>query len=383
MSPVTPDWSIVEYRGQDGLRQLEGDWKRLTAAMPDRGFHHLYETHVAYFTHMPSPHGPFTCLALTDGERVRAICPLEPDVVKVLGRSRRAWGLPLSQRDLLRDVICPPDEARRALLPALVSYLRRAPDRLPWLVFNLVLETSAVWQGLRSLDSRTYCTHVVAASDVFNCERPFEDLASGFSRKFRSNLRSAHRKLAALGNARFERATDPPGLAREFEAFLALEASGWKGDAGTTLRQRPDHLALYRDLLARLGPVGQCEINALYAGDRCIASQFCVRAGAEYAILKLCYDEGYPRVAPGQLLLEHTLERCCGDPEIKRATLVSHQGWHQEWLPDVLPVHCVYVPLGRWGSRTVVALLRLRFEYGPRLKQVLQRFGHSGTPTAC
>jgi len=372
---MKPAWSIVEFKGHSGLRDLEADWKRLVAEMPDRAPQHAYETHLAYFNHLSLAEGRFTCFALTDGDRVRAICPLEIATDQILGRRTHLWGLSWHLYDLRRDVICPPGEARLELLPCLVRFLRRARNGPAWLVFAGVLEGSALWECLRSLDPRAYCSRVVGAADVFACGKSFEELASRWSKKLRGNLRRAHNKLAAFADVRFENATEPPSLGREFEAFLEVEASGWKGKGGArgAIRLKPDQLAFYRELTASLRHLARCEVNAVYAEGTCIASQVCLRSGAEYAIPKIAYDEGYARVAPGQLLLERTLERCCEDPEIRRLTLVSHGEWGEDWGPEAIPVHSVYVGVGRWSGRLPVGLLRLRFAYGPRVRGWLLR----------
>jgi hypothetical protein len=363
-------WNIVEYRGHGGLRQLEADWKHLLQAMPDRGPQHAWETSVAYFNHLSRAEDRFVCFALSDGRRVRAICPLEPATFTILGRPTRVWGLACDLFDLKRDVICPPDDARRELLPSLVRHLRCAPERPAWLVFDQVREDSVLWGCLRSLDTREYCADVVGASDIIDCQRTFEKTRAALSRNFRGNLRKARNKLTSLVDVRFVHASDPQALEREFERFLDVEASGWKGEGGThgALRAKPTHVAFYRDLVATFRDGGQCEINALYAEGRCIASQLCARSGAEYTILKIGYDERYARVAPGQLLLERTLEYCCRDPQITRLSLVSGSAWHRDWRPNAVPVYCAHLALGRWLGPTLLGILRLRLRYGPRFK---------------
>jgi hypothetical protein len=153
---MKPVWTIVEYKGRDGLLRLSLEWARLVSAMPDAGFQHLHETHVGYFDNFPSPFGEFTCLALSDGVRVRAICPVEPQRAVILGRETLVWGLPTGLGDAPRDVICPPDdEAERALFPFVLEYFRRALPRRMWFVPGRVLHGSATWRCLRGLDARS------------------------------------------------------------------------------------------------------------------------------------------------------------------------------------------------------------------------------------
>lgn len=381
---MTPTWDVVEYSGSKGLEQLEAEWHRLLATMPNHAPHHTYEVHRAYFNHVSRAAGQFTCLALTDGQRVRAICPLELNTIEILGHQTRVWGLPWRLYDLGRDVICPPDEAERWLLPRVVQFLRRAPSRSRWLVFGGVLDGSGVSRCLRSVDSRAYTTDAIGACDILECAKPFDEYVARLSRNFRGNLRKARNKLAALSDVKFVTIDDCAGLRRELEVFLKLESSGWKGDASVrgAILLKADQLAFYQALIESFCDSPRCEINSLYAEGRCIASQLCIRTGATYTILKIAYDESYARVSPGQMLLEWTLKRCCQDPLVSRLSLVSDTAWHRDWRPVSVPVRLVYLGLGELSGRPLVGLLRARLKYGPKVKRWLQRFRVTDTLTA-
>jgi hypothetical protein len=91
------------------------------------------------------------------------------------------------------------------------------------------------------------------------------------------------------------------------------------------------------------------------------------------ATLKTGYDERYGRVAPGLLLREWILERCCNDPRVKRLNMLSSVKWHRDWQPDVIPLYCAYLALDRLSGPPLVNLLRMRFRYGPLIKGWLRR----------
>lgn len=367
---------IVEHRGLRGLRELEADWKRLLRQMPERRPEHAFETHLAYLTHFGGADDGITCLALTDGERVQAICPLRTASLEILRRPTRCLGLTCWDDGLLLDVICPSEEAQRELLPKVVQFLGSTPSRPHWLVFDRVLEDSTLWQCLKSLDARTYCMQDAAPTDVIPCDRPFEQLASGLSKNFRGNLRKARNKLALLPEVRFETASTGPELERAFEAFVELEASGWKGDAGTrsAIKRKPDQLGYHKQLATtRWDDGASCEINSLYAEGVCIAAVFCVRVATEYQVAKIAYDERYARCAPGQLLIEKTLERCCEHPDIDRVNLQSDAAWHRDWRTDAIKSHSYYIGLGALMGPALVSLFRAQLRYGPLLKSRLEQ----------
>lgn len=374
VSAPAAKWSIVEYRGRAGLLELEADWRRLSAAMPLRTSFHAFEANLAYLDCvMPEP-DRFKCLALSDGTHVRAICPLEPNTDRTLGLPIPVWKVPQHPHCRLGDIICPEDEARRELIPALVGHLRRS-SRGPQLLFLGPLEEdSLVWDGLRYLDCRDFCVDLAKPVHVLDCTQPFEVLMSGLSRNFRGNLRKARKKLEALADVRFVTATPGADFGAEFEAFLSVEASGWKGARGTrtALRFRDRHADFFLSLSSMLGRDDRCEINALYVGGSCVASQFCTRTGADYSILKIGYDENHARVSPGQLLIARTLRTCCEDPDIERLNLVSDADWHVKWRADSIAMRQVHIAISRWSGRPLIALLRLRLGYARRLVRWLR-----------
>jgi CelD/BcsL family acetyltransferase involved in cellulose biosynthesis len=372
---VTTQWRITAHEGLDGLRELEADWHRLTSAIPDRGFHQLYETHVAFVKHMPHSYGPIIFLALRDGDTVRAICPVERQVRPILGIKRRAWGLPMGGGDLPRDLVCPPDDdARRVLLPLVIEFLRRQDRRRRWLVLERVLETSGAWKALDSLDEAHVTTDITGAVSFIPCDMTFDQALARLSKNFRQNLRNQTNRLNALADVRFETAADPASVNAALDTFLDVEASGWKGHAGTNtaIAAKPRLLGFHREMITNLHGDDRCELNLLYAEGRCIGGEFCLRTGEQYSVLKTGFVEDYARAAPGHLLLLRALERACADPQLKRLDMVSNASWVDVWKPDVVPTQLVFIGYGA-GAGVMTQALRARFKYGPRVKKVLHR----------
>ncbi len=372
-----PSWHIVEYRGRGGLEQLEADWRRLYAAMPLRSGFQAYEAHVAYLDLFMANPERFRCLALRDADGVRAICPLEARVERVLGPPIPIWGVPRHPHMPVCDIICPEDDARRELLPALLGYLRHRQEGRPLLVLGPLPADSVLWEGLQRLPGGRYCTGATMPADVFDCTQSFDELMSRLNKDFRGTLRKRWRRLSALDDVCFTTVTEAGDLPGALDVFFQVEASGWKGESGTgsAIQLHPELVAFYRTLASTLGSQGgedRCEINSLYADGRCIASQFCVRTGGEYSIPKTAYDEDYSRHSPGQLLFEHTLERCCKDSEIRRLNTLTSPAWMNVWDPDLLAMQQAYLAIGPSPGRSLIALLRFRF--GP-LPELVHRLG--------
>jgi hypothetical protein len=363
MTVPTATWGIIEYRGRTGLEKLEADWRRLYAEMPLRTSFLAYEACTAYADRMAAP-DRLRCLALSDGDRVRAICLLEPRTNRVCGLPIRLWGVLWHHHGRQADAVCPDDEARRALVPALVAYLRQKPEGRRVLVLGPAPASSTLWDGLRRLGPGDYCIQPQDSVRVLDCSRSFDELVAGLSKSSRHHLNTPRHRLDAMEDVRFVSATQADELAAEFAAFLDVEASGWKGEAGSGTAVKCDggHFDIFCNLAANLhGDVDHCEIHALYAEGRCLASIFGTRTGATYSALKTGYDQTYHRVAPGQLLLAKVIERCCSDPDIKQLDLVSPVPWLRGWRTEFVALQLAMVSIGGWPGRAIIALLRFRF----------------------
>jgi hypothetical protein len=363
---LSENWRVVEYRGRTALERLEADWRRLYSSMPLRSSAHLYEANLAYLDHLMRSPEAFRCLALSDGRQIRAICPLEARAETALGIPVPAWAIPHHLLTPVADALYADDDAGRALAPAVAAFLRQNPEGRRLLVLGPTPADSVLWDGVRRLDPKRCCTHVTHRLDVFDCEQPFDELMARLGKHFRRNLRSHRNKLNRLDDVQFVTAAEDATLGPALETFLDIEASGWKGEKGTrtAIRFKPDQPAFFRALATTFDAGDRCEINALHVEGRCIASEFCIRTGAEYARVKIGYDEEYAGLGPGQLILQTTLERLCQDPGVKCFNMMSGAGWLGDWHPDELVLQQTHIALERWSSVPLVALLRFRFGTG-------------------
>lgn len=136
-------------------------------------------------------------------------------------------------------------------------------------------------------------------------EAYFEASLSGKKRK---ELRRQATRLAEQGAVRFERLLDEDGLARWTEAFLALEAAGWKGREGSALACEPASAAYFRAALCGAAAHGRLERLALYLDHAPIAmlANFITPPGA-YSF-KTTFDERFARFSPGVLLQRENLD---------------------------------------------------------------------------
>jgi CelD/BcsL family acetyltransferase involved in cellulose biosynthesis len=152
-------------------------------------------------------------------------------------------------------------------------------------------------------------SHLRACLDA---RRPADEvLRDALSAKKLKELRRQRNRLAEHGEVRFEIARNPADVSRTVEIFLALEASGWKGDRGTALRQNEGDASFIRRATRDLAETGQCEIVTMHAGDTPVAAAIVLRHQDRAFYFKLGIDERFAKFSPGvQLTLDLTRHLC-------------------------------------------------------------------------
>jgi CelD/BcsL family acetyltransferase involved in cellulose biosynthesis len=134
-------------------------------------------------------------------------------------------------------------------------------------------------------------------------------LDSALSAKRQSRLRGLERKLERdYGPARVDRPADNEALEAWLADFLRLEASGWKGRAGSALASAPDSKALFCDAVRGAHASGAIVCLSLSIGDQIVAmSSFFLKDGHGFGF-KCCFDERFASYAPGILLLRRIMD---------------------------------------------------------------------------
>jgi CelD/BcsL family acetyltransferase involved in cellulose biosynthesis len=127
-------------------------------------------------------------------------------------------------------------------------------------------------------------------------------LVASLSAKKRKELRRLHKRLSEEGALAFERREDSAALGQWIDEFLALEAAGWKGDAGSALANADGTRALFAAALTGAAREGKLERLALRLDGQPIAmlANFLCPPGA--FSFKTAFDENYARFSPGMLL---------------------------------------------------------------------------------
>jgi CelD/BcsL family acetyltransferase involved in cellulose biosynthesis len=361
-------WIVTEHVGAEGLAEVADSWRRLYDEMAAPMLWHSHDAYTVYLEHLCPFPDRFRCLALSDGERIRAILPIEERFERGLGLPVRVWGMPLGDYWRPTDAIGPEDDARKALLPAVLEHLRRQQGRRAIFVVGQTWDGSVLWDGLAGMARSACWAFADGAEYVVPTDMPPEAFRTRLTSKSRGTLRKAKRDFEALPDATYVRAATRAELESEYRDFLDVEASGWKGESGTAIKQHPELVAFYGGLIERVVRDGHCEIHSMHAEGTCIASLFCVYTRRECAACKTGYDERYSNLSPGRSVMHNTIEWACADGGVDFVSEVSDAPWLRRWRPEEHRLRRAYVSLRPVSGALLLAGLRLR--YGPARRAV-------------
>lgn len=122
-----------------------------------------------------------------------------------------------------------------------------------------------------------------------------------FNSNMKNNVRRWHAKLAAHGAVQAVQLGPQDDVAAWLDAFLRLEASGWKGKAGTAIACREDDRRFVAEILPEAFRRGRLLVTGLDLEGRPLA-RHCMLSGGEGAFtFKIAYDEAYASCSPGIL----------------------------------------------------------------------------------
>lgn len=127
-------------------------------------------------------------------------------------------------------------------------------------------------------------------------------LREALTGKKRKELRRLRARLEAEGRVSLETLIERGDLSLWMQDFLTLEASGWKGRAGTALAAKAENRAFFAAALSRAFDLGALDFHRLAVNDRPIAMIVNFKRGGECYSFKIAYDEEFARYSPGVML---------------------------------------------------------------------------------
>lgn len=175
--------------------------------------------------------------------------------------------------------------------------------------------------------------------------------------KRRKELRRRRARLEEAGALRFETSAAGDDFDAWADDFMTLEASGWKGAAGTAMRQDPASERFFRDAVRRAAGTGEARFFRLMLGARPIAAAVNFQSGAVSYSFKIAYDEAYSRFSPGVMMETDMMKALEGAPGLAFVDSCAKTG------------HPMIDRL--WRGRRVIAALNIS-RRGPAAKAVFR-----------
>ncbi len=127
--------------------------------------------------------------------------------------------------------------------------------------------------------------------------------ATALSNKKRKEFRRLKKRLGEQGKLSFDRFDKTDGVQSWCDAFLTLEAGGWKGRTGTALAQVDGLASVVRQGFAAEAQTGNLLFWRLTLDGVPVAMACGIRRGAQAWLLKIAHDESFARFSPGVLLI--------------------------------------------------------------------------------
>lgn len=131
-------------------------------------------------------------------------------------------------------------------------------------------------------------------------------------------MRRQFRLLSEHGELTYNVTRQPQEIRLRMEEFLALEASGWKGQKRSAMVMDRLRSAFAREAITNLAEVDAVRIHTLDLNGRAIASMVVFIMAGEAYTWKTAYDERYGRLSPGKLLMADLTEWHLDDANIQR-----------------------------------------------------------------
>jgi len=148
----------------------------------------------------------------------------------------------------------------------------------------------------------------------------------------RANLRKKQRLAEAIGEISVETfCPDPVTLDQLLDQAIRIEAAGWKGRAGSSLRDNERLRTFFRDYAEKACRNGTLRIAFYRLKGVAISMHLMVEHARRLWVLKLGYDDSRRKISPGMLVAHQTIRYACEKGLEGYEFLGSDEQWQHEW----------------------------------------------------
>ena len=262
--------------------------------------------------------GALEIVALRRNGRLAAVLPLV--------RRRGAVASPTNWHSPDFRLVAEDADAKRALVEAVVSAGRRRVtlgfvDQFDAGLFRHASERRGYRLVERTLEKSPY----------LSIEGDHEAYERSLDRRVVSEARRRRRRLAEQGELTFQVEDGRQRLDQLLEEGFRVEASGWKGEAGTAIASREETRRFYTEVARFCAKADWLRLAFLRLDGWPIAFKFLVVHGRVFSQLKSGFDEEYRKFAPGILLLRDAIAQAFENGATTYEFLGADDPFKVEW----------------------------------------------------
>jgi CelD/BcsL family acetyltransferase involved in cellulose biosynthesis len=138
----------------------------------------------------------------------------------------------------------------------------------------------------------------------------WDDYERDLSGNLLRDLRKSRRALECEGQISVDVIRDGERLDECLREAFVVEASGWKGAAGTAIQSDPRTQRFYTAVGRWAAASGSLRLFMLRVDRRPLAMCFALQSHGVCHLLKAGYDPAYGRYSPGKLLMHAMIQQC-------------------------------------------------------------------------
>lgn len=314
----TTDVTQTHILDRAGLLALGPEWEELVENALEENAYYSRQYCTALLSHIEKR--PLKAIAVWKDCNMIALWPFVSDRLHWGGlvSLNKAWttdytttSIPLIDKRWVHEAVC-------AVLDTMAATVTGGDV---WLLPNISLD-GPVNRALkaemseRGLPSRTFDPFERA---ILTKRGTFEDhMKEHVSKKRRKDLRRNRKRLDDLGEVAWTAHESGPELDTAIDAFLKIEASGWKGDRGTALDCTDATRAFAKEAFGHTNDKSITRADVLRLDGNPVAINLTLITGSTGFTIKCAYDDAYKGQSVGLLLEEEMIRSVLEDDWVER-----------------------------------------------------------------
>lgn len=208
------------------------------------------------------------------------------------------------------------------------------------------------------------------ASPIVDTSGDFDAWRAESKKRWGAPLERFRRKMGRDHKAEFVIVEPPADLERELADGFAVEASGWKGEAGTAITSNPETETFYRAIAESFADRDELRLSRIALDGKVAAFDFTLLHRGRLYLLKTGFDERFRKLAPGLVMRLSIIERCFEDGLQAHELLGEESEWKAKFATGKRShVKAIGYPAGVSGALRRSYRTTLR----PKLKKAYRR----------